>query len=845
MPKTHHKHLIFLLFLLLVLLSLGHGIAQDTPVQKKMLISYIQELESKFDIKFSYVDDDIQDIQIIVPKSIVLEEVITDILNQTQIKIQRLNERYYTVSKSTTVDICALVLDNFKKNTLSGASIEVLGSSIAVITDLDGAFSFENIPRKAIIQIKHLGFKPFFISAEELINSNPCTTLLLAQSYQQLDEVIVYQFLTTGLIKQADGSIQLNTAKFGILPGLIEPDVLQTIQALPGIKSIDETVSDINIRGGSNDQNLILWDGIKMYQSGHFFGLISAFNPYLTDKVSLIKNGTSAQYGDGVSGVIDMRTKNTIGDAFWGGAGFNLISGDVFGHLPIGNSLAFQFSVRRSMTDFFNTPTYDKFFDKVFEDSRVTRNSTFYFYDFTGKILYDINPDQKIRFSFININNKLDYSETNEDSFRNIQSTLNQTNLSFGGSLESNWNDSFSTFLNAYYTKYNLDATNTTSNSQQTLLQGNEVIETAIKFAADLKLGNTLNWYNGYQLSETGIGNKTDVTQPPYKSNIKGVLRTHSLFSEIGYESPNEKLKARGGVRLNYFKDLETYKTFEEFIVEPRLNVNYTIAKNFKAEILGEFKSQATNQIVDLEQNFLGIEKRRWILSDNDSLPLTESKQLSFGLNYDHHSLYIGIEGFYKEVKGVSASTQGFQNKDQFNGEIGKYDVRGIEFLINKKTATYSTWLSYTYNVNNYTFEDIIPNQFPNNFDIRHTITIAGTYTLNGFKIGVGLNYRTGKPYTQPDDTNPLDTTFFPNRIRYSEPNSSRLPEYLRADASVIYDFDISAGIKASVGASVLNFTDRINILNTYYRLNVDNEIEMVENISLGLTPNVSFRMKF
>ncbi|MFK5974059.1 MAG: TonB-dependent receptor plug domain-containing protein [Flavobacteriaceae bacterium] len=845
MPKTHHKYLTSLLFLLLVLLFLSHGIAQDIPVQKKMLISYIQELESTFNIKFSYVDDDIRHIQIIAPKGIVLEEVIADILNQTQIKIQKLNERYYTVSKSTTVDICAIVLDNFKNNTLSGASIEILGSSIGVITNKDGAFSFKNIPRKAIIQIKYLGFKPLFITAQELANSEPCTTLLLAQSYQQLEEVIIYQFLTTGLIKQADGSIELNTAQFGILPGLIEPDVLQTLQALPGIKSIDETVSDINIRGGSNDQNLILWDGIKMYQSGHFFGLISAFNPYLTDKVTLIKNGTSAQYGDGVSGVIDMRTKNTIGDALWGGAGFNLISGDVFGHLPIGNSLAFQFSARRSMTDFFNTPTYDKFFDKVFEDSQVTRNSNFYFYDFTGKILYDINPDQKIRFSFININNKLDYSETNEDSFRSTQSTLNQSNISFGGSLESNWNNSFSTLINAYYTKYNLDATNTSSNFQQTLLQGNEVIETAIKFASDLQLSNTLNWHNGYQLSETGIGNKTDVTQPPYKSNIKGVLRTHSLFSEIGYESPNEKLKARGGVRLNYFKDLKTYKTFEEFIVEPRMNVNYTIAKNFKAEILGEFKSQATNQIVDLEQNFLGIEKRRWILSDNDSLPITESKQLSLGFNYDHHSLYIGIEGFYKEVKGISASTQGFQNQDQFNGEIGKYDIRGIEFLINKKTANYSTWLSYTFNVNNYTFKDIEPNQFPNNLDIRHTFTFAGTYTFKGIKIGVGFNYRTGKPYTQPDNINPLDTTFFPYRIQYSEPNSNRLPEYFRADASVIYDFNIGAKIKASVGASVLNFTDRINILNTYYRLSPDNEIERVKNISLGLTPNVNFRMRF
>lgn len=844
MLKTHRKHLTFLFLSLLLLFSLV-GMAQDVPTSRIRLIAYIQQLEKLYDIKFSYVDEDIRELEVTVPKKSPLEAILEDIRHQTQIKIQKLNERYYTISSSTTVDICATVLDNFEKNTVTGASIQVLGSSIAAITDLDGNFSFKHIPRKAIIQIKHLGFKPLFVVAEELVNPEPCTSLVLAQSYQQLDEVIVVQFLTTGLTKQTDGSILLNTAKFGILPGLIEPDVLQTVQALPGIESIDETVSDINIRGGSNDQNLILWDGIKMYQSGHFFGLISAFNPHLTDKVTLIKNGTSAQYGDGVSGVIDMRTRNEITKSFSGGAGFNLISGDAFGQVPIADKWGLQFSARRSMTDFFNTPTYDRFFDKVFENSQVTRNSDFYFYDFTGKILYDPNPDQKIRLSFININNRLDYSETNEDGSRSTQSTLDQTNLSFGGSLESDWSANFSTKLNAYYSRYNLDASNTTNNFQQTLFQNNEVIETAVKLNTNFQLNDELHWSNGYQLSETGIANATDVTQPPFKSNIKEVLRTHSFFSEVDYASANQKLKARGGVRLNYFKDLETYKSFEEFHMEPRLNINYTLVKNFKIELLGEFKSQATNQIVDLEQNFLGIEKRRWILSDNDSLPIAKSKQVSLGLNYDHHSLYLGVEAFYKEVNGISTETQGFQNRNQFNGEIGKYDVKGIEFLINKKTANYSAWFSYAYNLNDYTFKDVIPNQFPNNLDIHHTLTFAGTYTYNHLKFGIGLNYRSGKPYTQPSEIDPIDTTFFPNRINYAEPNSSRLPEYLRADASVIYDFDISNKIKASAGASVLNFTDRKNILNTYYRLNDMNEIEKIENVSLGLTPNFSFRVWF
>ncbi|PCJ94539.1 MAG: TonB-dependent receptor [Flavobacteriaceae bacterium] len=853
MRKAHSKYIGFIVCLLFFLTFFSSK-AQETPEASITLISYLQQLEKEYDVKFSYADEHIQSFMITNPKSEGLEGILKNIQDQTQLKIQKINDRYYSLFKSSTVDICGHVLDNYKNTLASGATIEVLNSEIALLTDFDGKFYLENIPRDALLRIRHLGYKTQYIAVEKLTNQHPCKTILMGLSYEQLDEVILFDFLTTGLSKQTDASIQLNTEDLGILPGLIEPDVLQTIQALPGIKSIDETVSDINVRGGTNDQNLILWDGIKMYQSGHFFGLISAFNPYLTDKVTVIKNGTSAQYGDGISSVISMETKNEIKNTFFGGAGFNLISGDVYGQLPISQDLAFQFSARRSTTDFFSTPTYNQFIDKAFQDSaikigddptsdrNISRNENFYFYDFTAKILYDITEYQKIRFSFININNNLDYLETIENN-NTTESYLDQTNLSFGGSLESQWTRNFSTLLHIYYTQYNMNAEHVLENQIQQLSQKNEVLETAVKLNTTYTFSDQIQWLNGYQFNETGITNFTNVSLPEFNSNLKGVIRTHSAFSEFKYTSANEKLYARGGARLNYIENLNTFKTL---IIEPRFNISYALTDNIKTEIQGEYKNQTTNQIIDLEQNFLGVEKRRWRLSDNDSIPITKSKQASIGVNYDKKRLYIGLEGFYKEVNGVSTVTQGFQNQNQFNGEIGKYDIVGAEFLINKKTLHYSTWLSYTYNVNNYTFEDIIPNRFPNNLDIRHHITFAGIYTYNNLKLGIGLNYRSGRPFTEPlNGDSAINTLDFPNTINYNEPNSDRLPTYIRADASATYNFDMGDSVKATVGASVINILDRRNLLNTYYRLNENNQIETVESISLGITPNFSFRVKF
>ncbi len=828
---------------MLFLLSFSmNSYAQNLTDNSVPLRDFLSELETSFNIKFSYADSDINAINLVKPDSNSLDTILNEIREVTGITIKKLNNRYYTLTKTATISICGFVLDNFEENTIPGATVEIYESNLTGITDGTGAFRFDNVPENSLVHVKHLGYKPVFIEAKEFVNTRECKTIAMALSYQELDEVIVTQFLTTGLNKLNDASIELNPAKFGILPGVSEPDILQTIQALPGIKSVDETVSDINIRGGTNDQNLILWDGIKMYQTGHFFGLISAFNPYVTQRVSIIKNGTSAIFGGGVSGTLNMHTIEELPVTFRGGAGFNLISGDIFGEIPITENLAVQVSARRSYTDFLDTPTYTTFSEKAFQDSEVDNESEFYFYDFTAKLIYEINPYQQVSVSMINISNNLNYFETTNDSVAPNRSNLNQDNFSIGSQLQSEWTDDFTSQLSFYYTQYDLDALSISNNDTQQLTQNNLVKESNLKLSTNYQLLKQLDWLNGYEFTETGIENTTNVNQPPFASNIKGVIRQYALFSELKYSSENEKLTGIIGGRLNYFENLNTFK---EYIFEPRINITYELLPHFKTEVLCEFKSQVTNQIIDLEQNFLGIEKRRWILSDGDALPITKSKQGSIGFNYDTDKLYVGIDGFYKEVNGINVYTQGFQNQNQFDGEIGSYAVKGLEFLINTKNNNYSAWLSYTFNKNDYTFDALIPETFPNNLDVRHSITLAGNYTVGNLKFGLGLNYKSSKPFTQPDENDPVNETVFPTEINYEEPNGSRLPEYFRADASANYTLKINDKVHVTLGASVLNLTNRRNTLNTYYRLQENNTIETIERLSLGITPNASLRISF
>ena len=397
MAKKVSRHTLFSLCFAFLLIS-KQLVAQSNTKAKASLITLLQRLEVQFDVKFSYADNDVRKLNITTTDTLVLEDVLINIETQTQLKVRRLSKRYYTLTMPPTIRVCGIVLDNFKRNSLRDATIRILGSETLIGTDSTGQFSLSNVPRNAKLEIKHTGYKTLFVEATTLSSNAPCASLLLTRYYEQLDEVTVYEFLTKGLVKQRDGNFKLSSEQFGILPGLIEPDVLQTIQALPGVESIDETVSNINIRGGTNDQNLVLWNNIKMYQSGHFFGLISAFNPYLTENVVLTKNGSRAAYGDGVSGIIAIETKDSITRRAYGGGGIDLIGGNLYAQLPLSENVAIQVSARRSLTDVLNTPTYQKFFNRVFDDSEVTRDGNFYFYDFTGKLLYNISKKTKTAF---------------------------------------------------------------------------------------------------------------------------------------------------------------------------------------------------------------------------------------------------------------------------------------------------------------------------------------------------------------------------------------------------------------------------------------------------------------
>ncbi len=199
-----------------------------------------------------------------------------------------------------------------------------------------------------------------------------CPIFNLIPFSQELTEVVTNRFLTAGISKKKDGSIEIKPKKFGLLPGLIEPDVLQTLQQIPGISSTDETISNLNVRGGTHDQNLFLWNGIRMFQTGHFFGLISAFNPSLAHTISVTKNGSSAFFGESVSSLVSISTHSKSIEETKSSISSNLISSEFYSKIKVSKKSSIEVSGRRSLTDFFSSPTYRNYTDRVFQNTIIT-----------------------------------------------------------------------------------------------------------------------------------------------------------------------------------------------------------------------------------------------------------------------------------------------------------------------------------------------------------------------------------------------------------------------------------------------------------------------------------------
>lgn len=668
------------------------------------------------------------------------------------------------------------------------------------------------------------------------------TYIYLSKSnVEKISEVIVKSYLTHGIDKNKDASYQLNPKKLGLLAGLTETDILESIQQLPGVTSIDETATNFSVKGGRSDQNRIIWDNINIYHTGHLFGMVSVFNPNIAQNITFYNKGTNAKFGDRVSSVIDISTSNIVANTTKLELGFNGINVDALLETPIiKNKLSLQMSFRRSFEDVFETNTFKKFEQKAFQHTKIN-NEFFYFKDYNLKLNYAINKKNNLFLSLIHIDNDLKnyFSDTNITSYSDI---LDSENDGYSLKWNKQWNEKIiqETVINLSKYRFNYNFITTQNNAfVSNFSKINTIADFGFSTEVSINIQKNKSINFGYQnsLKEVNFLFKELRDLLYILDKDDSSIDTHSVYSSYNYKNP-KLFDFYSGLRVNYYTKLNTTR------FEPRIVINKKLSDNLKIQLTGEIKNQIISQIDETILSDLSLERKLWRLADGQNFPVINSFQISSGATYSKNNWTTDFDLYYKKTDGITALSLGFLNPTDNTFHKGKQKVAGFDFYVKKKfNNRLQTWLSYSFldvknkynGLNNNTY-------FTANTEIKHAVLVSAAYKINDFQLALGWKWRSGKPLTD------LDIDINGNAF-YDGINTERLPYYHRLDFSSTYKFSFSknGSTKGKVGFSVRNIYNNKNHISTEFSGNntINDPIKILEKHSIGITPNFMFRVYF
>ncbi|MDY8134894.1 TonB-dependent receptor [Aquimarina sp. 2201CG5-10] len=885
-------------FLLLVLTFLFSLVCytQETlniDYSQKSLKDVLADIESETKILFSYSQEAVSDKIITISKQeIVIDDLLSLLAVQTGLKFEKVSDQQVIISQRKL--ICGYVFDAITKKNLPFVTA-IIDEDHTTETDDHGYFSFESINLGT--ETVHISFIGYDDTETVITAGNPCINIFLNPLSSTLDEVVVLGYVTSGIDRNKDGSVTIDKEKLGILPGLVSPDIAQSIQLIPGISTLDESATGIQIRGGSPDQNLILYDNIKLYNTGYFYGMFSLFNPFATQKATIYRSGTSAIYGDRISGIIDISSGDDIPKKTEGGFEIDGLSVNGYVKVPLSEKTAVYAFARRSYADVLETPTYISYSDKIFTNfgvardingnvleletdddfSRETSNNDFSFTDISTKFVVKPNAKNTVSVSGLYTRNRLDFDFMGGEEI--VVDSLITQNKGFS----INWNHSSSEKrqenITAYFSEYNSFYQNNEIKDEtgdgirdlaEINIRKNDIVDMGIKLTSTASIKETQNLTLGYELSYTDlevlIRKEKPIDAEIDNSEQDDYNLKNALFGEYTFNFKNKGL-INAGVRLVH------YSSLDEFLIEPRINFEYPLGDRLRIKTAIERRNQPISQLIEFNHTELRLENELWRLSDNEQFPLLSSNQISGGLLYHYKNFNVDVDAYYKELDGLTTFTSGFSNPLE-NLEEGKSTIKGLDLLLKYRWNNYKIWAGYTYNDITFQFPNLqdTPFKFPGNNDITHQFRISNTLQLEKWQFSLGWQFRTGKPITPVNSYEIKIDADGENAgvVNFGPVNSDKLPDFHRLDASILYDFNIKSGnakLKSQIGLSFLNIYNRIKPLNLIYKAerkplddggiavegtdgSSPEELEVIleqviQRFSLGFTPNAVFRIYF
>ncbi|MFZ1455028.1 MAG: TonB-dependent receptor, partial [Saprospiraceae bacterium] len=588
--------------------------------------------------------------------------------------------------------ISARVVNDKTGEYLIGAVVYDTLSKNGTYTNEVGYFYLE-MRKDAAIFISHIGYESIWLSANEQLKKN--TLIRLIPNNNLIEGVeIISRRPKYEINKIYFTPLELKSTI--ILGG--ESDVLKSLTLTPGIKSGVEGTSNIYVRGGNSDQNLILIEGVPIYNTSHLFGLVSIFPNDQIQSVSTYKGSFPAKYGGRLSSVIDMRLKN--GNTSKTERSFTL--GILSSKANINGSL---FEDRLRYNVFYRRNLFD-----VFSKLQSNQNGepSIHFSDFNTKLTYQLGNSNFIQFFCL---------ITDEIWKRN--SNFNSGNTNNQSSTRYNWGNNiyqlrmYGSFLNKGSYDLNLYSYNYKShlgssshlgvNSidfKKEFLYSNSIRENTTKIDFKYPLSQKWEVSSGIELKDqTFLPGQTSIQQS-IKEQV--ILDSNSIINQykvldtriyFNNEYIWNKFSFNAGLNVNINKYLPS-----NFTLEPRIISLYKIKDNIG--IHASF-SRTTQNIFQLSNNSLGLPTDVWIGS-NQGIPVSSALNYALGASMEHKMYALSVDVYYRKLDGMLRYNPGsnfllngvdWKNRLQLNGSGMTY---GLETLIKKNSGRVTGWLAYT-----------------------------------------------------------------------------------------------------------------------------------------------------
>ncbi|HVB02522.1 MAG TPA: TonB-dependent receptor [Chitinophagaceae bacterium] len=736
--------------------------------------------------------------------------------------------------KAGNSNIAGYVRNSRNGEALQGAILYITNPHIEATTDRFGYYSI-TLPRGPhTLYIVGPGMED--ISRKIMVYTEGRMNVNMQEKILSL-KMVTIESKGAGNVRSTQMGVQQisNTSLSQIPAAFGETDILRAVLTLPGVQSVGEASTGLDVRGGATDQNLILFNGMTIYNPSHFFGFFSAFDPDLVKNITLYDGSIPAKYGGRLASVLDITSLEGNSKKFTGTAGISPLTGKITLQGPIGKKTTFIAGARSTYSDWL--------LNLLPQQYRKSRAS---FYDATLHISHTIDEHNSLYLT----------GYLSEDSFNlNGDTTYSYGNRNANVQWKHMFSNTFFGVMTAGYDGYAYEVSST----------GNQVQGFKLGFNINQYVGKLdFTWYQGPRHTlEFGLDNTYYLLHPgefdPLGKNSlvnADTLQAERAFQDALYISDHfrvsDKFSLDYGIRYSLYNDLGVGSVFNYAAGQPRTiadildTLHYGPGKIIKTYGGPEFRFSAKYALPGESSLKLAFNSMRqyismlsntatayptdiWKLSDTYIKPQT-GQQVSLGYyhNFKANTIETSVEVYYKWVQhyldykdGAVLLMNSHIETDVINSNGRDY---GVELLVRKLTGKLNGWISYTWSRSLIRENDPLAgeqvnfgNYYPSNYDKPNDLNITSNYRINHrFSLSLDLTYSTGRPITLPIG---LYNYGGSERALYSERNQYRIPDYFRMDFSmnILGNHKIKQVAHNSWTLGVYNLTGRKNAYSVYF----------------------------